>query len=148
MQNKNTKRKYRKTGGVNVTKKIRNIFFNKKVVVPNIVDDSENLNKKINSKPKLKKSPTQKITYNESKYYIGEIKNGKPYGKGVLYENNDTIRSQKWIDGKPTGNGKIQDSNGNTEYVKWDKNGKKIMSRIVENSLSRSHSAKKDELRK
>ena len=144
-----TRKIYRKKGGVNLTKTISNLYdrLQKKNIVHIDHDDLESLNQNLNLKGNIKKvsNKYQMKKYGPNKHYIGELKNGLPHGKGTMYEDNTTVIPFGWKNGNPYGNGKIMHSNGDIEYVTWNKMGQKMKSRM--DSPSPSPNKKNNELR-
>ena len=71
-----------------------------------------------------------KIEYEDGKYYIGEILNGKPHGKGIKYnKNGNIIYEGECINGKAEGNGKYIYEDGSFYIGEWKndlKHGKGI----------------------
>lgn len=56
---------------------------------------------------------TQRIDYYAGSYYEGEVKDGKPHGKGTQYYENQKSYEGQWVNGKKEGRG--------TEYYKDEK---------------------------
>ena len=71
----------------------------------------------------IKNENNQIIILNDFNYYIGEIKNGKPNGRGKKYNKSHTlIQEGDFVDGKYEGIGNL--NSGNDEYYYSDfKNG-------------------------
>ena len=65
-----------------------------------------------------------KYIYDDGKYYIGEIKNNLPNGKGIkYYKNGNILYNGDFINGKFEGNGKFIYESGNY-YIGQFKNGR------------------------
>ena len=64
-----------------------------------------------------------KYFYKDGKYYIGEMKNGLPNGKGKKYYKNDKVRYKgQFINGKKEGHGTNYYTNGNYYIGEWKNN--------------------------
>ena len=65
----------------------------------------------------------KKIVHEDGSYYIGQIKNGLPDGKGKDYYCDGKVKYEgDFIEGKREGNGKIYFSDGNYYIGEWKNN--------------------------
>jgi hypothetical protein len=63
----------------------------------------------------------QTIEYKNGDKYVGEVKDGKPHGRGVLYSADGCKYEGEWQDGKKHGFGTLYDCLGNIEFEgEWD----------------------------
>ena len=89
------------------------------IIYPAIVLITNNLEKKRNSG----KYENGKFIYEDGKYYIGQLKNNIPNGKGIKYYSNGNIMYDgDFVNGKFEGNGKCIFQNGYYYIGQW-KNG-------------------------
>ena len=92
-----------------------------------IFDTDNNVDYISNIKTKLKnyfqRRKENKYFYNDGKYYIGDMKNGLPNGKGIKYLEDGKIRYKgEFINGKREGYGIYYFSNGNYYKGEWKNN--------------------------
>ena len=90
--------------------KITNMQLRSGKIVNNNVPMKTSFKAKTN---KLVNKPTNIIYYTDGGYYIGDIQNGKPHGKGTMYfKNGNILKANSWRKGRAHGYGNYDFGNG------------------------------------
>ena len=85
-----------------------------------IFDTDNNVDNNSNNFQTIKKNY---FIYKDGKYYIGDMKNGLPNGKGTKFYKDGNVRyNGEFIDGKKEGHGTNYYSNGNYYIGEWKNN--------------------------
>lgn len=81
-----------------------------------------------------------KYTYPDGSKYIGEFKDGKRHGKGVLIRPNGVRYIGKWQNNKPHGRGTVTAPDGRKRIGEWE-NGKLV--KEIQTSINQNQNIKK-----